>query len=113
MTDTMKLAHQVLEALEIGHDAAWQVAVEYHAAMKGYRQAEHDAKDADVAKIADAIAALRAALAAPAAGMQMVPIEPTPEMLASVDDEAGDKYLARGRAYSAWKSMIAASKEQT
>lgn len=41
-------------------------------------------------------------------GFVMVPVEPTPEMLRAVDDEADDKYLARGRAVSAWKAMIAA-----
>ena len=38
---------------------------------------------------------------------QLVPKMPTLEMLASVDDEADDKYLARGRAVSAWVSMLA------
>lgn len=42
-----------------------------------------------------------------AAGYAIVPIEPTADMLASVDDEDSDKYVARGRAYSAWKAMIA------
>lgn len=32
--------------------------------------------------------------------------EPTPEMLRSVDDEAEDPMVARGRAYSAWQAMI-------
>lgn len=42
-------------------------------------------------------------------GWKLVPIEPTPEMLRAVDDEADDKYLARGRAVSAYKAMIAAA----
>ena len=42
-------------------------------------------------------------------GWQLVPVEPTKEMLSSVDDEASDKYVARGRAVSAWKSMLAAA----
>ena len=49
---------------------------------------------------------------APAAPVQpgfvMVPVEPTPEMLSAVDGEADDKYLARGRAVSAYKAMLAA-----
>lgn len=43
------------------------------------------------------------------AGWRMVPVEPTQEMLRSVDIEAEDKYLARGRAISAWKSMLEAA----
>lgn len=35
--------------------------------------------------------------------------EPTTQMLAAVDDEASDKFVARGRAYSAWVSMIDAA----
>lgn len=41
------------------------------------------------------------------AGYAIVPVEPTAAMLASVDDEDSDKYVARGRAVSAWKAMIA------
>lgn len=41
------------------------------------------------------------------AGMVIVPREPTPEMIRAVDGEDADKYVARGRAYSAWKAMIA------
>lgn len=42
-------------------------------------------------------------------GWKLVPVEPTPEMLRSVDDEADDVHVARGRAYSAWKSMLRAA----
>ncbi|WP_426237400.1 hypothetical protein [Pseudomonas sp. TWP3-2] len=42
-------------------------------------------------------------------GWRLVPLRPTPEMLMSVDDEAEDKYVARGRASSAWTSMLEAS----
>jgi len=35
--------------------------------------------------------------------------EPTKEMLASVDGEDGDKYVSRGRAFSAWQAMIDAA----
>jgi hypothetical protein len=52
-------------------------------------------------------AALAPAPSATPAGWRLVPIEPTPEMLKSVDGEAEDKYLARGRALSAWRSMLA------
>lgn len=45
-------------------------------------------------------------------GYVLVPIEPTPAMLSAVDGEAEDKHIARGRAYSAWKSMIAAAPAQ-
>ena len=40
---------------------------------------------------------------------RIVAYPPTTEMLASVDQEAEDKYLARGRAVSALASMLAAS----
>jgi hypothetical protein len=53
----------ILEALEIGYDAAKAEAAQYHAAMAGYRPERHVEMDADVAKIAKAITALRAALA--------------------------------------------------
>lgn len=39
-------------------------------------------------------------------GWKLVPIKPTLEMLRAVDDEAGDKHLARGRAASAWGLML-------
>ncbi len=55
----------------------------------------------------------RAGAAASPPGWRLVPIEPTPEMLRAVDDEASDKYLARGRAYSAWNSMLAAAPTPT
>lgn len=42
-------------------------------------------------------------------GWKLVPIEPTREMIEAVDGDAEDKYVARGRAVSAWVSMIAAA----
>lgn len=42
-------------------------------------------------------------------GWKLVPIQPTPEMLKAVDDEADDKHLARGRAISAWGLMLDAA----
>lgn len=42
-------------------------------------------------------------------GWKLVPINPTVEMLKAVDDEACDKYLARGRAISAWGLMLDAA----
>ena len=47
---------RIIEALEIGRDAAAQVAAEYHESMRGYRPEQHAARDADVAKIDAAIA---------------------------------------------------------
>ncbi|MBV4524339.1 hypothetical protein KVG88_30155 [Pseudomonas sp. SWRI74] len=44
-------------------------------------------------------------------GWKLVPIQPTPEMLKAVDDEADDKHLARGRAISAWSQMLDATPE--
>lgn len=54
-----------------------------------------------------AASARRVVAALEADGYAIVPFEPSAEMLASVDDEDSDKYVARGRAYSAWKAMIA------
>ena len=45
-------------ALEIGRDAAQEVATHYHEAMRGYRASAHEAKDNDVRTIEDAIASL-------------------------------------------------------
>ena len=45
-------------ALEIGRDAAQEVATHYHEAMRGYRASEHEAKDNDVRTIEAAIASL-------------------------------------------------------
>lgn len=64
MTDRLRAAAQAaLEALEIGYDSAHSEASRYHAAMAGYKQAQHDAMDASVQQIAKAITDLRAALA--------------------------------------------------
>jgi hypothetical protein len=63
MSDLRTAAQQALEAFEIGYDSAQAEAAQYHAAMAGYRPERHAEMDADVAKIAAAITALRAALA--------------------------------------------------
>ena len=63
MTTLREAAQQALEALEIGYESARVEAAQYHAAMAGYRPERHAAMDADVQKIAEAITALRAALA--------------------------------------------------
>lgn len=39
------------------------------------------------------------------AGYAIVPIEPTPEMIRAVDGEDSDKFVARGRAVSAYYIM--------
>ncbi len=44
------------DALEIGRDAAHEVAQRFHEEMKGYREAEHKQVDKDVADIEEAIA---------------------------------------------------------
>lgn len=55
----MTTNHDALrEALEIGRDAAYEVAQRYHQEMAGYRPQAHKQKDADVAKIETALAAL-------------------------------------------------------
>jgi hypothetical protein len=61
--DCCRNRSQILEALEIGYESARVEAAQYHAAMAGYRPERHAAMDADVQKIAEAITALRAALA--------------------------------------------------
>jgi hypothetical protein len=66
MSNLRQAAQQALEALEIGHDSAQAEADQYHTAMAGYRPERHAQMDADVQQIANAITALRAALAEPA-----------------------------------------------
>ena len=61
--DCCRKSPLILEALEIGYESARVEAAQYHAAMAGYRPERHAAMDADVAKIAAAITALRDALA--------------------------------------------------
>ncbi len=63
MADLREAAQQALAALEIGYDSAQAEAAQFHAAMAGYRPERHAAMDADVAKIAAAITALKDALA--------------------------------------------------
>lgn len=43
------------------------------------------------------------------AGYAIVPVRLTEEMLRAVDDEDEDKFVARGRAVSAWQAMQSAS----
>ena len=45
----------ILLALNIGRDAAYEAAYEYHEKMKGYRRKEHELLDADVEFIDKAI----------------------------------------------------------
>jgi hypothetical protein len=71
MTDTETL----LEALEIGLDAAQDVAAETHARFAGYKPHRHAAVDEAVRKIEAAIASLKAAPAPgePRAGWNICP----------------------------------------
>ena len=71
MTTLREAAQQALEALEIGYASAEAEAAQYHAAMAGYRPERHAAMDADVAKIAQAITAVKAALAQPDRAQRM------------------------------------------
>jgi hypothetical protein len=48
----------ILEALQIGLEAAQEEAGHYHQNMAGYRLNRHDALDADVEKIKTAIASV-------------------------------------------------------
>ena len=45
----------ILEALQIGRDAVYQDALDYHELWKGWRRKEHDLMDEDVAVIDRAI----------------------------------------------------------
>ena len=56
------VAMQALEALKIGHESAHDCAETFHIEMAGYKQQRHEALDAEVKQISDAIDALRAAL---------------------------------------------------
>ena len=60
--DDEALIRQMLEALETGHDAATQVAAEFHTSYKGHRPDTHAALDADVERIAKALTAARTRL---------------------------------------------------
>ena len=60
--DETALLRQALAALEIGRDYAFETAEQYHIEMRGYKQQRHDAMDADVKQIDEAIAAIRTRL---------------------------------------------------
>ena len=81
-----ELMQQALEALEIGHEAAQEEAENYHATMRGFKPARHAAMDADVRKIADAIAAVKAALLTEVSEAQMVHAAALAEPVGVVDE---------------------------
>ena len=60
---TKEALKMALEALEIGYDAVYAEAQQYHYAMSGYRPNTHKRMDDDVQKIAKAITAIKEALA--------------------------------------------------
>lgn len=70
MTDTITLPRpvleQALEALKIGYESAKDCAETFHIEMAGYKQQRHEALDAEVKQISDAIGVLRTALSAAA-----------------------------------------------
>ena len=55
---------QWLYALEMGRDAAFQAAEMFHLEMRGYKQQRHEALDAEVKQIDEAITTLRTAIEA-------------------------------------------------
>ena len=59
------VVEQALDALKIGHESARDCAETFHIEMSGYKQQRHEALDAEVKQISDAIDALRAALEQP------------------------------------------------
>ena len=56
------VVEQALDALKIGHESAQSCAETFHVEMAVYKQQRHEALDAEVKQISDAIGALRAAL---------------------------------------------------
>jgi len=60
------------DALEIGRDAAHEVAQRFHEEMKGYREAEHKQVDKDVADINEAIAMIERTSSAGSAAQDSV-----------------------------------------
>lgn len=87
-----ELMQQALEALEIGHEAAQEEAENYHATMRGFKPARHAAMDADVRKIADAIAAVKAALLTEVSEAQMVHAAALAEPVGVVDAVRGGEF---------------------
>ena len=89
MTDTMTLprsvAMQALEALKIGHESAHDCAETFHIEMAGYKQQRHEALDAEVKQISDAIGVLRAAL-------EQSQVEQEPVAWQSVEAMAAQRY---------------------
>jgi len=91
--DCCRNSAQILEALEIGYDSAQAEAAQYHAAMAGYRPERHAEMDADVAKIAKAITAVKAVLA-----------QEEQEPVLVVEKEPD--YMSRGHFYEGSKPFI-------
>lgn len=60
-----ELLQQVLEALQIGRDCAYEHAQHFHASMAGFKPKEHEQVDNDVTQINEVIVAIKAALALP------------------------------------------------
>ena len=113
MTDTITLPRSVLEqaldALKIGHESAHDCAETFHIEMAGYKQQRHEALDAEVKQISDAIGALRAALEQPQVnspeipeGWKLVPVEPTTKM---IDAARSQSSFPAG----VWRAMLAAA----
>ena len=73
MTTLREAATAALKALDLGYDSAKAEADQYHSAMAGYRPERHAQMDAEVQQIAEAITALKAALAEPEGGGNLPP----------------------------------------
>ena len=97
MTDTITLprsvVEQALDALKIGHESARDCAETFHIEMAGYKQQRHEALDAEVKQISDAIGVLRAALEQPQdnspeiqEGWRLVPVEPADSQIRAAQD---------------------------
>lgn len=88
------VVEQALKALKIGHESAHDCAETFHIEMAGYKQQRHEALDAEVKQISDAIGALHTALEQPQdhpeqridmapPDWKLVPVEPTKGMKAA------------------------------
>ena len=111
MTSTITLprsvVEQALEALKIGHESAHDCAETFHIEMAGYKQQRHEALDAEVKQISDAIGALRAALEQPkplpSTVWRFVPTTMTDAMAAV------DKELRHAVPWVRWEAILAAA----
>ena len=88
MNEPKQAMEQALEALQLGRDAVYEQAREYHVKMAGYRPHAHQQADEDVAKMDAAITALRAALSS------LPDVQPVAFLRLEADDNESASYQA-------------------